>query len=498
MNLWIREISSHPIEDVNKFLENYDEKLHKVILNGNWKTLQPFSPIQYLLFHNPYKYKEVLMYLLEKGVDLNFKCKKGVNFFQLYILLFFYDESFQDENVVNFFVDLLKYGIEINNPIIFSTTNIYTMADIVQQLQKKSVVPKVFFPRHYQLKHSPLPANLFHKIYVSLLCYGAKFYKVCPCYIVNNMNFYNFSSNLERSSMIKQYLIERFKLPLNISNEEIEKRILFLYQNKDHVIRYFHENEGDNPIIINNNFDSSGTDNRDYLNLDYIPNSDLQSYEYLSEIDNVIFHKSFFPILFQTKINPYNRKILKDFEIKCWQNEMKFLHNFPIISVEDSLKVNSPYFFYNLRIKDKNFKEKSVISFLEHFFNINHPYQQITKIIYFKKHEIQYFSHVIYYETSLFKKFKKTLDNPNKSLFLKILFYYCKLNIKFVNILYFLMEEIMNDLKCFEVLKDYVESFDENPILVYNQYYARFGTSNPHYLDKFLENIILIYNFYKN
>ena len=76
MNLWIREISSHPIEDVNKFLENYDEKLHKAILNGNWKTLQPFSPIQYLLFHNPYKYKEVLIYLLEKGVDL----KRGVDY----------------------------------------------------------------------------------------------------------------------------------------------------------------------------------------------------------------------------------------------------------------------------------------------------------------------------------------------------------------------------------------------------------------------------------
>jgi hypothetical protein len=497
MNVWIREISLHPIEDVKKILENYDEKLHKAILNGNWKTLQPFSPIQYLLFHNPYKYRKVVMFLLEKGVDLNFKCKKGVNFFQLYILLFFYDKSFQDDNVVNFFIELLKYGIEINNPIIFSTTNIYTMIDIVQQLQKKSVVSKVFFPKHYTLKHRPLPTDLFYKIYTSLLCYGAKFYKVYPFFTVNNMNIYNFTSFLETSSLIKNYLIERFKLPLNISNKEIEKRILFLYKNKDHVIRYFHENESNNPIISKNNFQSTAISNHDYLNLDYIPNSYLQSYEYLSEIDNVIFHKSFFPILFQTKINPYNRKILKEFEIKCWQNEMKFLHNFPIVSIEDSLQTNSPYFFYNLRINDKNFKQKSVVSFLEHFFNINHPYQQITKIMYFKKHEIQYFSHVIYYETSLFKKFKKTLDNPNKDLFLKILFYYCKLNIKFVNILYFLMEEILNDLKCFEVLKDYVETFDENPILVYNQYYARFGTTNPHYLDKFLENMILIYNFSK-
>lgn len=497
MNLWIREVSSHPIEDVQKFLENYDEKLHKPILNGNWKTLQPFSPIQYLLFHNPYKHKDVIMFLLEKGVDLNFKCKKGVNFFQLYLLLFFYDKSFQTDDVVNFFIDLLKYGIEINNPIIFSTTNIYTMIDIFQQLQKKSVVPKVFFPRQYSLQYHPLPKEFFCKVYLSLLCHGAKFYKVCPSNSVNNMNIYNFSSFMDDSFIIKQYILEKFKLPLNISKEEIEKRVLFLYSHKEHVLRYFHQVEQEKPIIAKNNFYETENENQEYINLDYVPNSSLQSYEYLSPIDNVIFHKSFFPILFQTKIHPYNRKVLKEFEIKCWQNEMKFMYNFPITPLEDTLQTNSPYLFYDLRIKDKKFKEKSIISFLEHFFNINHPYQQITKIIYFKKHEIQYFSHVIYYETSLFKKFKKTVDNPNKNLFLKILFHYCKLNIKFVNILYFLMEEIMNDLKCFDVLKDYVESFDENPILVYNQYYARFGTTNPHYLNKFIENMILIYSFYK-
>lgn len=499
MNLWIREISSNPIEDVKKVLNNYDEKLHTSILNGNWKTLQPFSSIQYLLFYNPYKYKEVLMFLLEKRVDLNMKCKKGVNFYQLYIILFFYHKEFQDENVVNLFIDLLKYGVEINNPIIFSTTNIYTMLDIFQQLQKKSILPKGFFPRNFTLQYNPLQTEFFYKIYVSLLCYGAKFYRVNPSFHFNNINIFNFDLFLNKPShsLLKQYFLEKFKLPLNISNEEIEKRILFLYKNREFVIRYFNENESDTPIITKNNFKTINNIEHQYLNLDLVPNSFLHCYEYLSPIDNVTFHKSFFPILFQTKINPYNRKTIKEFELKSWQNEMKFQYNFPIFTIEDTLKSGSPYFFNDLRMKDSQFKEKSILSFLEQFFNINHPYQQISKIIHFQKYEIQYFSHIIYYETSLFKKFKETLEKPNKTLFLKLLFYYCKLNMKFVNILYFLMEEIMNDLKCFQELKDYIDNFDENPMLVYNQYSARFGTSNPHYMNKFLQNMVLIYKFYK-
>ena len=91
MNLWIKEISLNPIEDVKKILNNYEEKLHLPILNGNWRILQPFSSIQYLLFHNPIKHKEVIYFLIEKGVDLNLKCKKGVNFFQLFIILFLID-----------------------------------------------------------------------------------------------------------------------------------------------------------------------------------------------------------------------------------------------------------------------------------------------------------------------------------------------------------------------------------------------------------------------
>lgn len=497
MNLWIKEISLNPIEDVKKILNNYEEKLHLPILNGNWRILQPFSSIQYLLFHNPIKHKDVIYFLIEKGVDLNLKCKKGVNFFQLFIILFFYQKDFQNENVVEFFIELLKYGIEINNPLIFSVNNIYTILDIFYKLQYKSVVPKNFFPRHLKVEHNPLPEIFFQKLYLCLLCYGAKFFRIYPSNEINAINIYNCKQFL-KNSLFKQFLIEKFKLPLHLSDEEIEKRIMFLYLFKNHVIQYFSKETEDRPIKVKNNFHILEAKKDDqYLNLELVPTSSLQSYEFLSPLNNVHFHKSFFPILFQTKTDPYTRKKLDDCNLNLWKNEMKFGYNFPIFTLEETLQEHCPYLFQNIKIKEYNFKDISLISYLEQFFTINHPYQQLSKLSHFQRYEIKYFSHIIHNETTMFKKFKTTFDNPNLDNFIKIIFYYCKLNMKFVNILYFLMEEILSDLNCFKVLKEYIDKFDENPVIVYNQYSARFGTNNPYYINKFLQNMVLIYKFSK-
>jgi hypothetical protein len=496
MNLWVKEISSNPIEEVKNILKNYEEKTHILILNGNWRVLEPFSCIQYLLFHNPYKHREVIEYLLDKGVDLNFKCKKGVNFYQLFILLFFYNREFQEENVVNLFIQLLNYGIDINNPIIFSATNVYTILDILQELQNKSVVPKNFFPRNFKMEYNPLPKETFEKIYLTLLCYGGRFFRINPKNYINTVNIYDCKYFLEQS-MFKQFLIEKFKLPLHLSNEEIEKRILYLSLYKKFVLEYFSKQTSETPIQKCNEFNQPFDTDIQYLNLELAPNSCLQKYEFLSPHNKVSFHKSFFPILCQNNIDPFTRKELTSCQLQQWKNEMKYLYNFPISTIEDTFKENVPYIFQNIKIREKQFKDNHLISFLEQFFKINHPYQQLSKIVYFKKYEIKYFSHIIYNETTLFKKFRMTYENPNLKDFIKIIFYYCKLDMKFVNILYFLMEEILSDLKCFEELKEYIDKFDENPVIVYNQYQARFGTNNPYYINKFLQNMVLIYKFSK-
>ena len=64
--------------------------------------------------------------------------------------------------------------------------------------------------------------------------------------------------------------------------------------------------------------------------------------------------------------------------------------------------------------------------------------------------------------------------------------------------MYFIIEEIFQDLKCYEKLQDYLDDTELNSILIFDEYYSRFGTTNSQFMHKFIQKLLSIYDFHKN
>lgn len=489
MNLWYKEISKNPIEDLETYLKEYSNNYHLAILNGRYKQLSNWTPSQLLLFHHPLKQKDLIYYLLKKGVDLNQTSRKGINFYQLFIVLFFYIPEFQKEEMVFFFIDLLKFGLSPNQLMILSPSKIYTILDCFTQLQKKDILPKFFLSSqkiysnfHYQR----LPEKIYNHIYISLLCYDCKFLNIRIKSPLHAIHLFNIKEYMESFPIFYYFILEKFKLPKGLSFDEIESRIKFLSLFKEK-IEYAPKNI---PI-------SSGGipthPEREYFNLEFIENEKLQEYEFLSQYDGKYnFHHNYFPILYRTKLNPFTRLTIPEIQLESWKDNLKY--NFPLTSLEDSFK-NFPYIFHSMELEKNNFYIRNLFFLLENYFSISHPYHQTYEIIKLKPYEIQYFSHALSYETSFLKKFKKVIEKPTHVFLFKILYHYCKSNNKYVNIIYFLMEEILQDLQSYKKLRPIIDYLDDNSTVFYNEYFGRFGTYNPEYMKKFIENIICIDKF---
>ena len=489
MNLWYKEISNEPIEDIKNYLNDFSEVYHKPILNGRYRYLSKWNPSQLLLFHNPLKQEKTIHYLLKNGVDLNNISRKGLNFHQLFLILFFYISDFQNKKMVLFFIEMLKFGFLPNQLMILSPSKIYTTIDCFYELQKKDIIPKYFFSSqkiYSKFQYKPLSEKLFNHIYITLLCYDCKFLNVKSDSYIHEINIFNISDYIDEYPILYDYILEKFKLPKNLSISEIKKRITFLNQYKDK-INYFPKNI---PINSSKNIIEM---NKEYFNQEFIENEKLQNYEFLAEIDGKFnFHHNFFPILYKTKINPYTRLKISDKDLDKWNNEI--LYNFPISTLDDSLS-SYPYFFSSLQLDKNDFLIRNLFSLLENYFSICHPYHQTSSIVKFKPYEIQFFAHVLSYETSFLKRFQKVIEKPTHLHLFKILYFYCKLNTKYINIIYFLMEEILQDIQSYYKLKSIIHHLDEYSNLFYNEYSGRFGTYNPQYMKKFIENLLLIHRY---
>lgn len=491
MNLWHKTISNHPIDDINNYVKRFPPNDSCPILNGNYKQLLHWTPSQLLLFHNILNYKETLYYLLEKGCDLNIISKKGVNFYQLFLILIYYNIEYQKKEVIELFIDFLKFGFSPNQFMILSSGKIFTILDCLIKLQRKDFISKSFFSKQFIFKnpiHRPLNKYLYEYLYISLLCYQSQTIFNNIKEPINSIHIENMNEYMKRYKIFYYYIITKFKLPSKISEDEVYKRIKFLFSHRQK-IKYSEEDE---PIKPYSNFEEIGESKKEYCNPEFIENSILQYYEFFSVVNHKFyFHKNYFPLLYKTKINPYNRSPISEIILKKWKEEIRY--NFPIITLEESLSIY-PYIFSNIEFNKKEYN-RNLFFILENYFNIFHPYHQISSLIHLKSFQIQYLSFVLSNETSFLNKFKICIKKPTYFQLFKIMYSYCKSNMKYVNIIYFLVEEIIQDIFCYEKLKDCIDQLDNNFSLFYNEYYARFGTYNPQYMKKFIENLLQIHRY---
>ena len=90
MSVWSKKFLKNPIEDIEKNIKRYSSSEQINVLNGYYKEVAVWTPVQLLLFQELEYFQETLYFFIDKGIDLNLPSKKGINFYQLFLILFFY------------------------------------------------------------------------------------------------------------------------------------------------------------------------------------------------------------------------------------------------------------------------------------------------------------------------------------------------------------------------------------------------------------------------
>ena len=109
-------------------------------------------------------------------------------------------------------------------------------------------------------------------------------------------------------------------------------------------------------------------------------------------------------------------------------------------------------------------------------FSVHHPYHQIMTMRYFPFYKVQYIYAKLNKEIKLFSKMKKR--NLSILCLCKNLYVFCSSKERYVTLIHFLLEEILQDFKCYEKLQYYLDDIETNSFFVVDEYYQRFGTFN--------------------
>jgi hypothetical protein len=510
MNLWEKKISLDPHQDIVNIVQFYSKEEKLNIISGlNPSYTNTWTPLQCILFWNPLQYKKIIFQLLEEGANPNVYSKKGLNFYHLFLTLFFFHKDFQNKEIFDIYMETLKYGFDPNSLIILTARQIYLFVDYFQNLllhkiEKTTFLQNVFISS-FEFQHAiTKDPDFYEPLFLSLFCNQTylknnfKFKKKNPhpainffhdltCCTISDIPFYL------KHDIFRQYLIRHYKLPSTLSNNEMLKRIWFLHKHRDLMETILKDVDPIYPVDRKPSLREEL-----FFNPDLVDNKYLHFGEFLSpllEFDkNYYFHHNYFPLLLQKKINPYSRQEISLHTLSTWKQELQSTYTFPIQYFFEKPK---NYSFFHLDEMSHYEKRQKAFTILEQFFQFYHPYNQIRKIVHLKPFEIKYFAHVLYKDSVLLIRFKKVFEKPNIDVLFKQLLYYCRKGPKFVNMLFFFSEEIFQDLQCYENIKDYVQNLDENSEQLWNQYFSRYNSFHPIMMKKFLEQLMIIEN-YKN
>lgn len=496
---WKKCKSKDPIHDIKK-LTSYRSKSEQIsIINGCFLELSEFNALQLvLLWENPLQYKDVLFNLIDLGGSIDKLSKAGMNSMHLFIILCYFSSAFRSTQVYQIFFELLNYGFEPSK-CMYVSNKVMTYIDLLIHLQNNCNERQVLkalkkHPIRNKLVYEKLEKEHFEKILLTLLCYGVPYHYEHP---FENLTWLSCEAYLKKNEIFHFYAKERMKLPLNISDKETMKRIQYIllhYHYLPKLIEKLDLGKNNIPIAFQSN-----TENSNFHNINFYLNSQLQFYEYLPPIHEkgqlYYFHKTFFPQLLSKKSNPFTRNTIDEETIRTLKDYVhtKNTHVFPM---SELLEVNeNVYIFSGQKIIDCAFSRRQSFHFIEQFFEIYHPYHQISRLHKLKQFEIKYISHIFYYETNVLKKFHQCMTFPTVTNLYKIMLYYCRKSNKYVSIMYFLMEEIFQDLACFDRLKPHITSLNDHYDALFEQYIIRFEHFDTQYMNRFVENMLIIYRY---
>lgn len=492
MELWSRKVSKFPLEDLRKMKSECRNEIDKYKkINGRYTHITKLTPLQSILYWNIVNYIDFTYELIKEGANPNIRSCLGINFFHLFLFLLYYHPIYQTDEHYNIFVDLIKLGINCNLKIYINNKN-YFILDILYLLQNKPFKFCQFITspllKKKQIKYKVLSKDKYDNLVLLFLCLGGQYKSLEHLY--TSLKIDDIHTLLEKHSFFKLFIQEKFKLPLNITNDEILKRIKYLIENKSNI-----EYSSDEIPIL-----SSHIENTTYLNPEFIENGSLQIYEYLQPplLKNnqyTFFHKNFFLELYLHKVNLFTKEIIDNDILQEWLNYVKKNFQFPISSLKEIIE-NEPFLFHN---KVTTIDNKEYINFIEEFFTIINPYNHVNNIPELNEKQLKYLSHILFYESSLFPKYSQCLKKPSLKKFCDITFFYCKKHPKNISIISYFIEEVFQDLKSYERIKTIIQNLDdqENSNIFYSEYLYRYSEFHPVYMSKFIENILTLNKYLK-
>lgn len=536
-------------------LNNYQKHNHYNIqlsdlINGigkngkkeNWNFM-----MQLLLYnHEEDNFQEAILCLIKNGGDPNILSKKGCSLFHLFIILLFYCPTFHLKKTVQFFLKLLNFNFNNETLFIYNYNNIFSCLDLLVSLQHqdKVKIKRSFFPSNLKVQFNKLGESLFETIYIALVCHNDKFFflnkndKFSFVELAANLPNYNTIDDLNKLKLseklnphllkfLYQYIVKKYNLtntkeyyPENLQQlyfhldfntssiydkgigpqnymSMIDKPTIDSSYEVDH---YHYDQPKDFTLEKNVNLLNTNTfENPTFLNPLFISNNDFSINHFIEIDSNFFFHENYCFYLINKKKNPFTNKPLNNETIDSIFTYMQKNYIFPISSLTlDDLQKSSSLFNIDYNTDDEKTRKTTLLQYIETFFSYNHPYNQIIKLQNFKKFQIKFFSYNILQNTSLFPNFRDSFLNPNISNLLKIILSYCRSSkSKYLNIIFYFLEEAMLDLDAYDKVQLYLKNINLNYHHImdtfefrYNQYH-----SSSVFFPKFLNTMLKIKQF---
>lgn len=485
----------YPLLQIKNYLKKYNKSYHEKVLNGRYKNLENWTIPQLYLLSDCTLDVSVFFFFLKTNVNFNYFSKKGVNVFHLFIILFFLKKDFISDDSINLFTQLLKYSYKEMNLVIINHEKLYSLLDVLVllQTQPKGLFPKSFFPKSFQYEYHSISEFHFQKLYFELLCYNERHYVVNNYHEISNLSILDFFDTYSfMKEQIFRFIKYRFHIPTDVSINFPNSRVaIFKLIHEKIITQESKQNNNDNKP-----FNSKKEDKLIYVNEELSDNFSFRKEDFLNSFDNrFCFHNRYLCHLIQTKINPYTREEINDKIIENLLESSFEKQFFPLPDFISSLDTFP--FLFNLEKKSLNKNNQELLNFIEQFFVINHPYNQIKNIEYLQVYELTYMSTLIGKETSFFPLFFQEKGQYNVSHVIKTLLHYCQKKTKLLNVLYYYIEEIFADLNSFREIEKYLVNIELHYIELLDAYKYRYNTSNNSFYSRFVENMLLIYEFKK-
>lgn len=410
---WLKKKPTDPISDLIGLKKKPREK-KKFLLSLDQDSLrQDWNIFSVVLCWDceDLEKKKIIRELVLMGGDLNAHGFNGITPLHTLLLRIVYC----NENL-EMFTFLLKCGLDCNAKAFF---------DPKFRTDTKSVFTPLEFIDYIQQNHDVVRLLSTMKISAQKNMETIQHIK-------------RFFENPEDSYLEHDVKLSKYKLPDNLSLEEIRKRVRLIRQHNNH-IDHDMVRHARNKLYLGENEDTV------YLNGLFYDKEEFMPYEYLKYRDgkkDFCFHKNFITLLFRTGINPLTNVPIPSKTLSQWFDELQQTsYSIGIFTLQDAFQES----------QDQGLPYDHIYYYLYNHIVESHPYNNIFEMSKFTDKEIICIAHLLTQSPFRCRMFSSIdqFETNKKNVFAHLCLSYLMDNKRnnFVSSLHFALEETIQDLK---------------------------------------------------